>query len=243
VRLLLAMMAEGNADAVRREGVSGSARGILFPMSSEHGPQLIDLQGGLHETVVPGDAAPCRAGRAGDGCGAADCAARGASPHDLPDGFRARLFAGEPDVVQPIAFTFDDRGRMWVVECLSYPNWTDKPEGGDRVTIYQDADGDGTFDKRTVFWDKGRNLSVSPWASGASGCARRRSWSSFPTATAMTGPMVHRRCFSTAGTSRPATTSSATWPGGPTAGSTAATAFSAIRCWAGRARRRPSGPR
>ncbi len=43
----------------------------------------------------------------------------------LPEGFQATLFAGEPDVVQPIAFTFDDRGRLWVVECLSYPKWTD----------------------------------------------------------------------------------------------------------------------
>ena len=39
----------------------------------------------------------------------------------VPDGFKVTLFAGEPDVVQPIAFTFDDRGRMWVVECLSLP--------------------------------------------------------------------------------------------------------------------------
>ena len=37
----------------------------------------------------------------------------------LPDGFRATLFAGEPDVMQPIAFDFDDRGRLWVAECIS----------------------------------------------------------------------------------------------------------------------------
>jgi hypothetical protein len=41
----------------------------------------------------------------------------------LPPGFTATLFAGEPDLVQPMAFTFDDRGRIWVVECLSYPTW------------------------------------------------------------------------------------------------------------------------
>jgi hypothetical protein len=41
----------------------------------------------------------------------------------VPAGFHVSLFAGEPDVVQPIAMTFDDRGRLWVVECLSYPNW------------------------------------------------------------------------------------------------------------------------
>ncbi len=77
----------------------------------------------------------------------------------VPDGFHVTLFAGEPDVVQPIAFTFDDRGRLWVVECYSYPHWTKQKEGRDRVLIFEDTDGDGKFDKRTVFWDKGANLS------------------------------------------------------------------------------------
>src|SRR5947199_3088675 len=77
----------------------------------------------------------------------------------VPPGFKATLFAGEPDVVQPIAFTFDDRGRLWVVECLSYPKWTDDGKGRDRVVIFEDTDGDGRFDKRTVFWDQGANLS------------------------------------------------------------------------------------
>jgi putative membrane-bound dehydrogenase-like protein len=76
----------------------------------------------------------------------------------LPDGFEATLFAGEPDVVQPIAFTFDDRGRLWVVECTSYPKWTKEKEGKDRVLIFEDTDGDGHFDKCTVFFDKGANL-------------------------------------------------------------------------------------
>src|SRR3954469_18718496 len=77
----------------------------------------------------------------------------------LPPGFKATLFAGEPDVVQPIAFTFDDRGRLWVVECLSYPKWRSDGKGNDRVIILEDTDGDGTFDKRTVFLDNGCNLS------------------------------------------------------------------------------------
>jgi putative membrane-bound dehydrogenase-like protein len=77
----------------------------------------------------------------------------------VPDGFKVTLFAGEPDVVQPIAFTFDDRGRMWVVECLSYPNWKRDGTGSDRVIILEDTDGDGTFDKKTVFLDNGSNLS------------------------------------------------------------------------------------
>ncbi len=77
----------------------------------------------------------------------------------VPEGFKVTLFAGEPDIVQPIAFTFDDRGRMWVVECLSYPNWSKDGTGKDRVVILEDTDGDGTFDKKTVFMDNGSNLS------------------------------------------------------------------------------------
>jgi putative membrane-bound dehydrogenase-like protein len=77
----------------------------------------------------------------------------------LPEGFRATLFAGEPDVVQPIAFTFDDRGRLWVAECYSYPQWLNSGEGKDRILIFEDTKGTGRFDKRTVFWDKGANIS------------------------------------------------------------------------------------
>jgi len=77
----------------------------------------------------------------------------------VPEGFKVTLFAGEPDIVQPIAFTFDDRGRMWVVECLSYPKWSKDGKGSDRVVILEDTDGDGTHDKKTVFMDNGVNLS------------------------------------------------------------------------------------
>jgi putative membrane-bound dehydrogenase-like protein len=78
----------------------------------------------------------------------------------VPAGFKVTLFAGEPDVVQPIAFTFDDRGRLWVVECMSYPKWhTDPRDGKDRILIFEDTDGDGKFDKRTVFADNLSNLS------------------------------------------------------------------------------------
>ncbi len=77
----------------------------------------------------------------------------------VPPGFHVTLFAGEPQVVQPIAFTFDDRGRMWVVECLSYPNWRADGKGSDRVVILEDTDGDGKADKRTVVLDNGCNLS------------------------------------------------------------------------------------
>src|SRR5437879_3284660 len=77
-----------------------------------------------------------------------------------PDGFNVTLFAGEPNVCQPIAMAFDDRGRLWVAECFSYPNWTadGKRDGRDRILIFEATDGDGKFDKRTVCWDKGSHL-------------------------------------------------------------------------------------
>ena len=86
----------------------------------------------------------------------------------LPAGFKATLFAGEPDVVQPMSITFDDRGRMWVVECRSYPKWllAGEPEGPDRILIFEDEDGDGQFDKRKVFVDKGANFSSVEYGFG-----------------------------------------------------------------------------
>jgi putative membrane-bound dehydrogenase-like protein len=70
----------------------------------------------------------------------------------VPEGFRVTLFAGEPDVQQPIGFCLDDRGRLWVAEAYSYPDHS--TEGHDRIIIFEDASGDGTFDHRTVFYDK-----------------------------------------------------------------------------------------
>src|SRR5689334_9205780 len=79
--------------------------------------------------------------------------ARALQSLSVPEGFKASLFAGEPDLIQPIAMTTDTRGRLWVVECLSYPNWTTNRTGSDRVSIYEDLNNDGRFDKKTVFWD------------------------------------------------------------------------------------------
>ncbi len=70
----------------------------------------------------------------------------------LAPGFRATVFAGESDVHQPIGMVIDDRGRIWVAESDSYPDW--KEEGTDRIVVFEDVDGDGHFDKRTVFYDK-----------------------------------------------------------------------------------------
>src|SRR6478752_280386 len=88
----------------------------------------------------------------------------------VPDGFTVRLVAAEPVVRQPVAIDFDDRGRLWVMQYLQYPNpaglkrvKVDRysrtvydrvpepppkgPRGADRITICEDADGDGRADK------------------------------------------------------------------------------------------------
>src|SRR5262249_30346319 len=84
----------------------------------------------------------------------------------VPEGFEVKLFAGEPDVHQPIAFCLDDRGRVWVAEADCYPRRLPHPgpllpdaqkSKGDRIVIFEDTDGDGKFDKRTVFLE-GLNL-------------------------------------------------------------------------------------
>ena len=72
----------------------------------------------------------------------------------LPPGFRATLFAGEPDVVQPIAMTIDDRGRLWVAEAYSYPIKLPANQAKDRILIFEDTDNDGHFDTRKVFADR-----------------------------------------------------------------------------------------
>ncbi len=82
----------------------------------------------------------------------------------VPNGFSVSLFAGEPDLHQPIAFCFDDRGRLWVVEAYTYPKRNAEPgpvlkdrKLGDKILIFEDTDGDGKFDKKTVFFE-GLNL-------------------------------------------------------------------------------------
>jgi putative membrane-bound dehydrogenase-like protein len=79
----------------------------------------------------------------------------------VPEGFEVRLFASEPDVINPVAMTWDERGRLWVVELFEYPLGA-KPgtKPRDRIKILEDTDGDGRADKVTVFAD-GLNLATA----------------------------------------------------------------------------------
>ncbi len=69
----------------------------------------------------------------------------------LPEGFTAELFAAEPNIINPIAFTWDERGRLWVVQSKDYPHKLENDVGGDRITICEDTDDDGKADKFTDF--------------------------------------------------------------------------------------------
>lgn len=85
-------------------------------------------------------------------------------------GFRVKLVASEPEIRQPILTKFDERGRLWVIQYLQYPNpaglkrvKVDRysrtiydrvpeppprgPRGADRITIVEDTDGDGKGDQ------------------------------------------------------------------------------------------------
>jgi putative membrane-bound dehydrogenase-like protein len=73
----------------------------------------------------------------------------------IPEGFEVKIFAAEPDIGEPIAFCFDDRGRMWVAENLNYR--TRRQHTNDKVSriqILEDTNGDGVFDKKKTFTDK-----------------------------------------------------------------------------------------
>jgi putative membrane-bound dehydrogenase-like protein len=71
----------------------------------------------------------------------------------VPAGFEVKLAAAEPMITQPMAFCWDDRGRMWVAENRDYE--TRKTgfanHGDSRILILEDTDGDGIFDSRKVF--------------------------------------------------------------------------------------------
>lgn len=75
---------------------------------------------------------------------------------EVPVGFHVNVFAAEPDVQNPIALTWDDRGRMWVAENYTYAERAQRFDLSlrDRVLIFEDRDHDGQADSRTVFTDQ-----------------------------------------------------------------------------------------
>jgi putative membrane-bound dehydrogenase-like protein len=78
----------------------------------------------------------------------------------LPAGFKATVFAAEPDVQNPIAMAWDGRGRLWIAENYTYAERTTKFDVKlrDRVLVFEDRNGDGRFSSRRVFADNFQRL-------------------------------------------------------------------------------------
>lgn len=68
----------------------------------------------------------------------------------VPEGFSVELVASEPELVNPVAMCFDEKGRIWLCESLEYPRRA-AGAGKDRVKVFEDTNGDGVADKSTVF--------------------------------------------------------------------------------------------
>ncbi|MEP4077023.1 DUF7133 domain-containing protein [Haloferula sp.] len=76
---------------------------------------------------------------------------------EVADGFEVNLFASSedfPELINPLQISFDTKGRLWVVCFESYPVPVPGELSNDMVLIFEDTDGDGQADKRTVFADK-----------------------------------------------------------------------------------------
>jgi mono/diheme cytochrome c family protein/glucose/arabinose dehydrogenase len=74
----------------------------------------------------------------------------------LPPGFRIELVASEPMIETPVAISFDDQGRMFVVEMRGYMrdvDGTTEKEPIGRVSLLTDVDGDGRMDRAAAFAD------------------------------------------------------------------------------------------
>jgi putative membrane-bound dehydrogenase-like protein len=68
------------------------------------------------------------------------------------DGYRVELVASEPLTLDPVAIDWDAAGRLWVVEMADYPLGMDgKGKPGGRVRVLEDLDGDGRYDRATLF--------------------------------------------------------------------------------------------
>ncbi len=150
------------ASSCRRLGVLGVlASGVVFPL-------LLDAQpAGKDPKATPAKLTP----------------AESAKSFKIADDLRFDQVLAEPTVKQPLSLSFDERGRLWVVQYLQYPHpaglkimsrdifWRivyDKVpppppnhfRGKDIVSIHEDTTGNGVFDKHSVFLE-GMNIVTS----------------------------------------------------------------------------------
>ena len=76
--------------------------------------------------------------------------------HKVPEGFRIEQVAGHPAIQFPMFACFDDRGRLFVAESSGLDLYAElvAQTRKCRISLLEDTDGDGTFDKARVFADK-----------------------------------------------------------------------------------------
>jgi mono/diheme cytochrome c family protein/glucose/arabinose dehydrogenase len=75
----------------------------------------------------------------------------------LPEGYSAELVLADPDIQDPVGITFDGNGRMYVLEMRSYMRDADgsnSREPNSRISRWEDTNGDGTYDRHTIFMDR-----------------------------------------------------------------------------------------
>lgn len=87
----------------------------------------------------------------------------------VPDGLTVELIAGPPLADRPITCDFDEQGRLYVADSSGSRDpvkkqLEDKPH---RILRLEDSDGDGVFDKRTVFADKMMFPEGTMWLDGS----------------------------------------------------------------------------
>jgi mono/diheme cytochrome c family protein/glucose/arabinose dehydrogenase len=106
-----------------------------------------------------------------DGPSPARAATEELETFQIDDGLEVQLVADEPMVQDPVVITFDENGRLWVVEMRNYmPDIDGKGEDqkGGRISVLEDTDGDGTMDKTTIYLDSlVLPRAVAPVAGGA----------------------------------------------------------------------------
>src|SRR5690606_30937222 len=71
---------------------------------------------------------------------------------DAGEGLEATLFSSEPDLLSPTNIDVDHRGRVWVCEVVNYRHRDGERPEGDRILIFEDADGDGKAETKKVFY-------------------------------------------------------------------------------------------
>lgn len=78
------------------------------------------------------------------------------SEFDVPEGFEVTVWATTPQLYNPTNFDVDSAGRLWVTEAVNYRNFRNEElglvdEGGDRVVVLEDTNGDGIADASHTF--------------------------------------------------------------------------------------------